>query len=405
MTQLRRARSEERGQVFIMVALWTVALFGMCGLALDVGLMFVARAELRRDVDAAALAAIVELPNTTNVTTRATEYLTANDPSATLDPISYPATGQIQLTAHKNKDLVFLPLVPGIKALLIGGTAVQVSGSATAGSGSSMDLGLSLDDTGSMDSGCNGTQTNAGCPIKEERDGANTLLNIVGIDGTGVVMGSLAPTRGCYNDTGASGCIDFTAPSSKVINLTGTKATLTSGIAAMVAAGGSGTNICTGVYEAGTRIRTGPGARATARKVLVVMSDFDNNLSATQPFPSPSTTCKPPSTGTSDSKIDNIDLMTYNAAQAHKLAGVEIFVIGYSLEGAASATLCNTGQITGLAGTGRTSTGDLLDRNLGKCVASSTAGTNDHFFEAPTALDLQAAFTQIGQIISTRLIK
>ena len=188
----------EDGQIFVLVALWMVALFGLVGLAVDVGLMFVARAELRRDVDAAALAAIVEMPNTTNVTNRANEYLTANDPAATLVSVqpNVPAAGQVTLNVSKNVRLVVLPLVPGVAAQLISGTDVQVTGFAVAGAGSAIDLAMSVDDTGSMNDGCNGSQsdTDGSCPIKEARDGANVLLNVMGVgDGTGVAAASLVP--------------------------------------------------------------------------------------------------------------------------------------------------------------------------------------------------------------------
>lgn len=414
-SHLIRRRNDEHGQIFVLVALWMVALFGLIGLAVDVGLMFVARAELRRDVDAAALAAIVEMPNTTAVSTRATEYLTANDPAATLTSVqpNVPAAGQITLNVSKQVRLVFLPLVPGVASQLIGGTDIAVSGSAVAGAGAAVDLAMSIDDTGSMDSGCNATQTDTDgtCPIKEARDGANVLIDLIGVgDGSGVAAASLVPSRGCYNASGSSGCVDFSGSGNKVVDLTTNNVTIESGIALLVAQGGSGTNICTGAFYAGDRVLNSAGARANARKIVIVMSDFANTGGSNLPFPSPYPSTKCARTGsTTNAYINAQDRKTLEEVNLHRTAGVEYFVIGYNVSGTDTTETCtSTWSSTILAGTQtgtRTSTTDVWDRRLGKCVASSTAGTNDHYFEAPTSAELNAAFTQIGRIISTRLIR
>jgi hypothetical protein len=409
-----RARTEA-GQIFILTALWSIALFGLVGLAVDVGLMFVAKAELRRDVDAAALAAIVELPNTTNVSTRATEYLAANDPQATLVSVGYPATGQIQLNVSKQQRLVFLPLLPAISSILIGGNSINITGFAIAGAGAAIDLGMSIDDTGSMDSGCNSTQTDTDgtCPIREAREGAKVLIDIVGVgDGSGIAAGSMVPARGCYNSSGSGGCVDFSGSGNKVIDLTTNKTTLVNGINALVAAGGSGTNICTGAFYSGDRVLNSPAARTNARKVVVILSDFANTGGSQTPFPSPYSSTKCARSGsTTNAHINAQDRKTLEEVNLHKAAGVEFFVIGYNISGTATTEACNSGNTwstTILAGSQsgtRDSSTDPWDRRLAKCVASSTAGTNDHYFEAPTSAALNAAFTQIGKIISTRLIK
>jgi hypothetical protein len=322
--------NREQGQILPLAALWMVAIFGFMGLAIDVGVMFAGRAELRRAADAAALAAIVDLPDTTKAQTTAAAYLAANDPTATLQPLSYPTTSQIQITASKSKDLVFLPLVPGVKALLIGGKAISVSASAVAGAGSAVDLGMSIDDTGSMDSGCNGSQTNSGCPIKEARDGANALLTSVGVDGGSVAAAALVPSRGCYRSNGSSGCVDYSGSGNKVINLTTTKSTLTTGISNLRAQGGSGTNICTGVAYAGDRVLNSPDARATARKVVVVMSDFANTKNdVDEPFDGAWPDDKCSGSGTTNQWINWVDRKTLEEADDNKALKVEYFVIGY----------------------------------------------------------------------------
>ncbi len=50
----------ERGQVLMVVAVSIVAIIAIMGLALDVGVMFIGNARMRRAVDAAALAAALQ---------------------------------------------------------------------------------------------------------------------------------------------------------------------------------------------------------------------------------------------------------------------------------------------------------------------------------------------------------
>src|SRR5688500_4687938 len=57
----RMARRREKGFVLITIALCALALFGACGLAVDVGRMYVVKNELQVFSDAAALAATLRL--------------------------------------------------------------------------------------------------------------------------------------------------------------------------------------------------------------------------------------------------------------------------------------------------------------------------------------------------------
>src|SRR5213078_2613881 len=51
-----RRRKEERGQTIVLVAVALVSLLGMAALAIDVTTLYVARGEMQRAADAAALA-------------------------------------------------------------------------------------------------------------------------------------------------------------------------------------------------------------------------------------------------------------------------------------------------------------------------------------------------------------
>jgi hypothetical protein len=69
----------QTGQSFIILALAFLGLVAMLGLALDLGLLYIERIHMKRAVDAASLAGVVELPDEEQAMTRAIEYLRMND--------------------------------------------------------------------------------------------------------------------------------------------------------------------------------------------------------------------------------------------------------------------------------------------------------------------------------------
>ncbi len=86
--------TRQRGQILPMVALLAVALIGIVGLAMDVGRVMVAKAELRRAVDAAALAGALELPDMDQVETAVNSYMGQNEPEADVWPPESPAASR-----------------------------------------------------------------------------------------------------------------------------------------------------------------------------------------------------------------------------------------------------------------------------------------------------------------------
>jgi Flp pilus assembly protein TadG len=71
-------RLGESGQSIIILAFIFLALLAMLGLALDLGLVYVERIRMKRTVDAAALAAVTELPTEEEAALRAITYLDEN---------------------------------------------------------------------------------------------------------------------------------------------------------------------------------------------------------------------------------------------------------------------------------------------------------------------------------------
>jgi Putative Flp pilus-assembly TadE/G-like len=158
---------KERGQVLILVALAIVGIVAILGIAMDVGIMFLEDARLRRAVDSAALAAALQYRSgvvdlNTQLKAAAEEYLVLNDIHLNpADPDSvevHTCTDQpsmcydaaqgvtiprklVSVKAKATVDLVFLPV--------IGIDKVGISASAT-GESASLDLVLALDTSESM---------------------------------------------------------------------------------------------------------------------------------------------------------------------------------------------------------------------------------------------------------------
>ena len=84
--------------------------------------------------------------------------------------------------------------------------------------------------------------------------------------------------------------------------------------------------------------------------------------------------------------------------------GVEIYVIGYGVVGHPEESNCDPNQV-GTGGNRDHGVADPQDRNLAKCISSSTEGTYDHYFEAPAPEDLPEIFQSIAANIAFRLIK
>lgn len=114
---LRRLLGEaraEQGQVLVLMAAGLVTLLALTGLAIDVGQLVTMKTRLQRTADAAALAAGVDLPNTTNATTAANNYVTLNQPGTTAQlefSATYSPNDTLKVTAKRNVEFTFLKLL------------------------------------------------------------------------------------------------------------------------------------------------------------------------------------------------------------------------------------------------------------------------------------------------------
>lgn len=408
---------DESGQTAFAFVLALLAVFMFFALALDTGLWYFDHRTAQNQVDAASLAALHELPvspsDTGDATAAANEWLARNgysggsDCSPPTDGTSYVVDdGIVYLDDDDDGAIDSLRVCvrrqsPGIFSTLFGVDFAYVSAAATA----TLDLpppletAMLMDDTGSMDDGCNRRQTNNDCPVKQARDAADGFVDTL-LSEDGVYEGiraAMAPFRGCYSDEAERDCVVL----SEIVGLTFDQGPLQAGIADLHAEGGSGTNVCWGLLK-GQEILFGPGTAAV--KNIVLLSDGDNTYNDKvydEGEGSPPDACAPsdPEDSEDDTGVNcldaqpherELDVKTMALANALKSQGVEIYVVGYGACGSPNNNLCDPSLIGG------TSHDNTADRNLLKCIASSTAGTNDHYFEAPDPEDIPGIFEAIA---------
>ena len=412
----------ERGQTIIIIAFAAIAMFAIVGLAIDAGRLYVTKAELSRSVDAAALSGILEFNGTTsgltNAKTKAKEYFDHNENSedTTFKAVANSDKNQLTVDATKTVQLIFMPV--------LGIHSATVSAHAKAGFGTqAMDIVMVLDATGSM----------SGTPIENAKDAANQFKNqLLGTAPEGnVVIGAL-PFRGCFRSSSPSAANPY-APKSinsgtsycvnsdtQVTPLTYNLSTIQSGIDAISATGGSGTNVCGGLIRA-LEVLNGPGNHQSDEKdqqVVILLSDGDNtyNSYSYQSSPlSPHADCIPDtSPQNSDGDVSSncssaqtrerqLDKKTWALAKQMEADGIEIFVVGFGVCDHDASPVYTDAQCE--AQIGNTDHDDTADERLDKCIATSSPGKNDHYFWASTAGDLPTIFSQIAAQLAHRLIE
>ena len=111
--ELQALRSEE-GQSIIILTVAMIVFIALLGISLDLGIIFVRRVQLSRAVDAAALAAVVELPDVDAAEATATRFFHTNG-FPNVDPSIEPGTGVMHsnwltVTATITQPLFFMPV-------------------------------------------------------------------------------------------------------------------------------------------------------------------------------------------------------------------------------------------------------------------------------------------------------
>jgi hypothetical protein len=120
----KRTRSrllrEEQGQAIVIIAFSMVALVLFAGLALDAATIYAGQTRLKRAIDAAALAAVVELPNEAAAEARTKQFMLGNGYDTNnsevlplFETARIPSTEYMQfaVTATHRVPLYFLPVI------------------------------------------------------------------------------------------------------------------------------------------------------------------------------------------------------------------------------------------------------------------------------------------------------
>jgi hypothetical protein len=151
----------ERGQVLVVVALAAIGIIAVIGLSIDVGIVFIGNARLRRAVDAAALSAALQYRQNSNIgqlRAAANEFLVLNgmvNPNSQIDDcdsqptdstlcpglLGLPPRKLIRVHATADIQLAFLPVI-GINSVTLSSTAVSET--------ASLDVVLVIDRSESM---------------------------------------------------------------------------------------------------------------------------------------------------------------------------------------------------------------------------------------------------------------
>jgi Mg-chelatase subunit ChlD len=277
------------------------------------------------------------------------------------------------------------------------------------------DVALVIDRSGSMaDAPCTGPNDQSGCKIHEAKSAANSFIDQL-IARSGFTKVGYAPFAGCYNPPLSNAlCVPAPAPSNVLtsVNCNSPGASLVACLFADPTTAhnlinatqpNGGTNLCSGLSE-GLKILRGPGnqlANPTTKDVVVLLTDGDNEYDA-----STSTgldaACVP--TGALGNDLCNsvrsganrsLDLKTHQIARAMKANNTEIFIIQMYSDSCAppdaiySASDCNSNV-------GNADPPLVASPRLLQCMASSSPGTNDHYFKTNDATTL----TSIMQVIA-----
>jgi Flp pilus assembly protein TadG len=413
------------GQILPMSALMMVVLIAFVGLAVDVGRLFIARAELVRAVDAAALAGVLEMPDTSAAYAKAATYMHENEPAAQVQTSADLANRQLKVDGTKPVDVLFMRV--------FGFDSIDVSASATAGFGIvAVDTVLVMDTTLSMGYDQHGwaCSSTPGCPIYEAKKAAKSFVqSLLGETSSGDTLIGLSPYRGCYNPPRSySQCVvNVPSPNAWVTPLTDSTTTLNSKINSFVAescsgwfcSGVTGTNICLGLDKAASgssSVLFQSHHNDNVMRVAVLLSDGQNMYLANEYGQSqPPPECRPSYPQYDDSNVRSdcgsygqkqkeLDTKTITLVNDLKAEGVEIYVVGLGVCGSPSTALCNSSKI-GTSCSGSYCDDSLGNRNLLKCIASSSPGTNDHYFETTDPTELSSIFGNIARLIGFRLIK
>jgi Flp pilus assembly protein TadG len=340
---LARTWHDESGQVIVLMTAAMIAMIGLVGIVLDVGIQLEQRRQLQNAVDAAAHAGAQMLPDVDAAADKANEYFYANEPTggaATLN-ITFPTVDheRIEIEGSLEVDYAFLTV--------FGKTSETVSARAVAGA-QTTDIVLALDRSGSMCADSHGLMMNCPAPPPDHEP-----------------MTSVKNAANGFSDLfepgwARVGLVSFATNASldqSVSTNFGPGSTLEDTINDLYPSGR--TNIGDAIHDSINELLYGPDTRDDALKVIVLLSDGVPNRCAD------GASC-------TDEAAANYALAKAQEAAAH---GISIYTVGL---------------------------GDDLDEDLMQDVADAAGGA---YVASPTAGDLQDAFDTIAGLITVRILE
>lgn len=131
LSAARRLASNQSGQVMVLVALVAVALFSAAALVVDIGAAYEARRSLQTSVDAASLAAVMDIAEKRGVATAvatAENYVRDNS-KVPVDKVSitFPDNTKVRVRAEVKQETFFARVI-GHKAIDVGAVAAASMG-------------------------------------------------------------------------------------------------------------------------------------------------------------------------------------------------------------------------------------------------------------------------------------
>ncbi len=412
----RNPRSS-RGSVNVLIALLIPVLLGLVGLAVDMGNLYLTHTRLQAAVDAGALAGSLQLPYDPSMTTdvvrnAAIDMVHKNFADAEVNSVS--AGTEVRSVCVEARAQVNTMLMG-----VLGIASNTVRAKACAGF-NNIEVVLVMDNTGSM----------KGTPIARVREASidlvdliipdnaapNTRVGLVPFRGKIKVQGAEGYPDGCLNADGSKNngihpnfmsayyalpsyqrsqvVLDTCSAIPPIQPLTTDKMLITSAINEQDALGaGSGTLISEGI-KWGRNVLTSEAPYTQGsddpkvRKIMIVLTDGDTEDGtcggsyAISYTPNSYWTNAYYGMAVTNAHCNNggkLNQYMLDEAAATKAAGIEIFSIRFG-------------------------DSDSTDIQLMKSIASSKAGTNDHYFDAPSADDIPDIFKQIGKQLGWRLL-
>lgn len=393
-------RNNERGQVFVFLAVTLVVLLGSAALVVDVGRAFLAKRHLQASADAAATAGALELPDPIEAQNYALNY--SGRDGAKNDNDKLPGVS----TTVTTKCLSFAPcspvnavqveqttVVPTIFAKVLGIDHFTIKAKATACSPCSskpLDIMLVLDRTGSMCQTSSGQSDPACTDLNNARNGLLEFVQYMdpALHKIGLAVFPPATSSGARCNTPDSNNYNSTSSVYTIVQLatnykTGQNLNESSQLVSTIRCqkGGGSTAYADALEKAQSELNSSRG-RSGVQNVIVFFSDGAANTGPSYYSSTSNYRRRPCQQGV-------------NSASAIKGTGTLIYSIGYDLDALnGGANICQSY-------TGATESPAITAYDAIRLIATN----GDTFFNRPNPGDLTRVYTQIAaEIGGTRLV-